>query len=61
MYKKGSRIAGCLSGKVLGKDTAQVSDIYEGFGKGSRCADAAGVYGGADLIVTRQALTCMAV
>ena len=30
--------------EVLGKDTAQVSCIYEGFGQGSVCADDAGVY-----------------
>ena len=30
--------------EVLGKDTAQVSSIYEGFGQGSVCADDAGVY-----------------
>ena len=30
--------------EVLGKDSAQVSSIYEGFGQGSVCADDAGVY-----------------
>ena len=30
--------------EVLGKDNAQVSSIYGGFGQGSVCADDAGVY-----------------
>ena len=30
--------------EVLGKDSAQVSSIYEGFGQGSVCSDDAGVY-----------------
>ena len=30
--------------EVLGKDSAQVSSIYEGFGQGSVCFDDAGVY-----------------
>ena len=32
----------------------QLSDIYEGFGQGTGCADAAGVHGGADLIAAGQ-------
>ena len=30
--------------EFLGKDSAQVSSMYEGFGQGSVCADDAGVY-----------------
>ena len=46
--------------EVLGKDSAQVSCIYEGFGQGSGCADAAGVYGESDLMIqVRYPYVCL--
>lgn len=43
------RIAGCISGEILGKDSAPVSGLYEGLVQRSGCADVARIYGWTDL------------